>query len=182
MLRIALLILCVGCLSSDLSAQMIDKPEWNVSYLGNNLWNPGLQVGRLLPGRGHHGVPLIYQAHLGAYWDPQTQFNLFAFAGWQYRGSFTKRDYFDIRVSPLGLFRSFYPEAYRVLDNGNTEKIFLPGRWYYAPEFSLTWGFQLKNEQIKQVYFGPQLFLLMPYNSRILPILNFQIGLNLTNN
>ncbi|MEM6343804.1 MAG: hypothetical protein AAF927_07980 [Bacteroidota bacterium] len=182
MQRIALLTLLMGFLSFNLSAQKIDTPEWDVSYVGNNLWNPGLQFGRLIPGLGRHEGPVIYQAHLGAYWDPQAQFNLYAFAGWQYRGSFSKRDYFDIRISPVGLLRSFYPEAYRVLDNGNTDKIFLPGRWYYAPEFSLTWGFRPKNEQIKQVYFGPQLFLLLPYNSRILPILNFQIGLNLKSN
>ncbi|MEL7532017.1 MAG: hypothetical protein AAFN10_11940 [Bacteroidota bacterium] len=165
-------------MSIDLSAQKLETPEWDISYLGNNIWNPGLQVGRLIPGLGHHAAPVIYQAHLGGYWDPNAQFNLFAFAGWQYRGSLTKHDYFDIRLSPLGVFRSFYPEAFRVLDDGSTQKIFLPGRWYYAPELSLTYGIKLKNEQIQQVYFGPQLFLLMPYNSRILPIINLQVGVN----
>ncbi|MFK7921079.1 MAG: hypothetical protein AB8H47_03940 [Bacteroidia bacterium] len=169
-------------LSYSLQAQESATKEWDLAYAGNNLWNPGLQVGYLKHGLSLQQKPLIYQARLGFYLDPQSQFNLFSFAGLQYRASMGQKNHFDIRLSPLGVFRSFYPEGYRVLDNGATEKIFLPGRWYYAPECSITFGFKLKNEKIKQVYLGPQLIFLLPYNSRALPILNFQVGLNFNSN
>lgn len=174
------LILLIGFwLTNPLHAQETATTEWDFAYAGNNLWNPGLQVGYFKHGLSQHQNPIIYQARLGFYVDPQSQFNLFSFAGLQYRASLGQRNHFDIRLSPFGVFRSFYPEAYRVLEGGSAEKIFLPGRWYYAPECSFTFGFKLKNEKINQLYLGPQLIFLLPYDGRVLPILNFQIGLNL---
>ncbi|MEL6652720.1 MAG: hypothetical protein AAFQ87_18110 [Bacteroidota bacterium] len=180
MVRFILFVAISILLAVPTRAQQDSLPptEWSLAYVGNNLWHPGLQAGYYHHGRGHRGVPRVYQAQLGFFWDPQAQFNVFAFGGWHFRAEFDRFiDRINFRISPLGIFRSFYPEAFEVQADGSTKKLFLPGRWYYAPEAQIELSYKLKGPLIDQLYIGPQLILLLPYDGRSLPLLNLQMGL-----
>ena len=56
------------------------------------------------------------------------------------------------------------------------EKVFLPGRGYYAPSISVGIGKQRPGKKITGRYFNINFMLRTPYNADILPAFNFEYG------
>jgi len=159
----------------------------NLSYHGNNLWNPGLNAGieqpwSVIQKASRRQKPLIIEtnvnADLGFFRDYSRQTPFFTHWG------ITKRRYredksgfhFQFGFSPVGIYRSFLPETWEYTVNGTVEKVFLPGRWYYAPVVSMGMG-QFRNKQPGTGWFVEMnLTTLIPYNTYIMPLLNVKAG------
>ena len=160
---------------------------FNLSYHGNNLWNPGLNAGieqpwSVIQKASRRLKPLIIEtnvnADLGFFRDYSRQTPFFIHLG------ITKRRYredksgfhYQFGLSPVGIYRSFLPETWEYTVNGTVEKVFLPGRWYYAPVVSMGIG-QFQNKQPGTGWFAElNLTTLIPYNTYIMPLLNVKAG------
>lgn len=160
---------------------------FNISYHGNNLWNPGLNVGVEQPwlhrkklNRREKPLTLetYFNADLGFFRDYSRQTPIFTHLG------INKRRYRDDKggfhyqfgFSPVGVYRSFLPETWEYNANGAAEKVFLPGRWYYAPVLSLGMGKLHKGQPGTGWFAEINITTLMPYNTYVMPLLNIKLG------
>lgn len=128
--------------------------DWHlgVSYYGNNLINPGLQVtGEKLLWekqksrvRRNQSVELSYKQYLfdtnlGFFYDNPTYFALLNSYVIQQREVQEKGKYTSYGVG-LGYIRTFLPETFSVASNGSVTQAKRPGNWYFAPEVTIGLG------------------------------------------
>jgi hypothetical protein len=123
----------------------------------------------------------LLRGDLGFYWDPGSHVGLFTTYGIGYRKTGTKGFQFNLGANPLGYYRSFLPETYEVNDNGDVEKVFLPGRSYYAPSFTLGLGKKMKPDgflgnTFSAWYLNLNTILLYKYNANSLPLVFVEFG------
>ncbi|MEW4924443.1 hypothetical protein [Algibacter sp. 2305UL17-15] len=176
--------------STNLSSQsFLDRTEFKVSYFGNILWNNGLDFGAeyLLienkkvknrkRGQRTNTHQFLLNGNLGftTNFASRTDTGVFTNYGITWRRTNKKGKQFSIEFNPLGYYRSFLPETYEV-NGDNVEKVFLPGRGYYAPSISVGIGKQRKGKKITGRYFNINFMLRTPYNATTLPAFNLQYG------
>ena len=171
-LRILIFIGLLGSL--PLQAQ-----TWSLAYAGNNAWNPGLQIGAELPMQGNDRW--TWSATLGGFRDPGAFTGTYGMLGANYH-RITRRNWQqEAGVSPLGMFRSWLPDTYVVNDQGDIRLRQGAGRWYYAPSAHVRLGRPTKNEHLSW-YAGLRGFLLMPYNTAVMPLLMVEVGVKWSGN
>ncbi len=173
---------------SDLS--FLDRTEFKVGYTGNILWNNGLQVGAeylllekiKVKQRKKGPKSIIHQLLLDGNLGVSTNFSsrtdtgVFTNFGVMWRRTNPKGKQLSIGINPLGYYRSFLPETYEV-DGNDVNKVFLPGRGYYAPALSIGLGRDRKGKVISGRYFNLNLRLRTPYNTGTLPAISLQYGI-----
>ncbi|AUP77328.1 hypothetical protein [Flavivirga eckloniae] len=176
-------------LTTPLSKSFLDRTEFKASYFGNIFWNNGLVFGAeyLLKehvktknrkrGQRTNTHQFLLNGNLGftTNFSSKTDTGVFTNYGLTWRRTNKKGKQFSIAFNPLGYYRSFLPETYKV-NGDNVEKVFLPGRGYYAPSISVGIGKQRKGKKITGRYFNINLMLRTPYNAGTLPAFNFQYG------
>jgi hypothetical protein len=159
--------------------------HFEVAYQGNNLWNPGLNLGLDYKWRENTRSNLrgksrpqefSFGTDLGFYHDPQSHSALFVQAGIQYRRYISPVWHWSTGFSPLGLYRSLLPETFEVNPLGMIETVKLPGRWYYAPDFSLGLERQRRQKSSQTWFTRLHVMLLMPYNTAVMPLLFVEVG------
>jgi hypothetical protein len=164
------------------------KLDYNASYYGNNLWNPGLKFGAEYV--FHKNVVekakkkktktkthlFLINGDLGFFWDPKDYTALFNYYGVTYRKINTKGFNYNFGLSPLGVFRSFLSETYEVKDDGSIQKVFLPGRFYYAPTFVMGIGKNRKEKRINAWFLNVSAITLIKYNADFVPLINIEFG------
>lgn len=159
----------------------------NVSYHGNNLWNPGLNTGIEQPWLvstklNKKEKPLVletyFNADLGFFRDFSRQTLLFTHVGINKRRYREEKGgfHYQFGFSPLGISRSFLPETWEYTERGTVEKVFLPGRWYYAPVLSLGMGKFRQGQPGTGWFVEANITTLMPYNTYLMPLLNIKAG------
>jgi len=104
-----------------------------------------------------------------------TDTGIFTNYGLTWRRTNKKGKQFSIEFNPLGYYRSFLPETYKVVGD-NVTKSFLPSRGYYAPSISAGIGKLRENKTLSGRYLNVNLMLRTPYNAGIAPFLSFQYG------
>lgn len=176
--------------TTDLSTtSFLNRTEFIVAYSGNIFWNNGLNFGAeyLLVerkkvknrkrGQRTNTHEFLINGILGVTtnFSSQTDTGMFTNYGIMWRRTNKKNKQFSIAFNPLGYYRSFLPETYEVTD-ANVEKVFLPGRGYYAPSLTVGIGKQRKDKKITGRYFNVNLMLRTPYNAGTLPAINLQYG------
>ena len=165
-----------------------EKLTYYFGYFGNNIVNPGLKIGanypivvktkelqkkKKLKIRSHH---LDWDGIIGFYWDPMSHIGVFTNYGINYEEIFTKGFKYKIGLNPVGYLRTFLPETYEVDEDWNVKKVFLPGRSYYAPSFSIGIG-KLRNDmRFSEWFINLNSILLIPYNTGLAPIVNLEFG------
>ena len=171
------------------SLSILDRTEFKVSYSGNIFWNNGLNLGTeyLLKeivkvknrkrGQRTNLHQFLLNGNLGftTNFSTKTDTGLYTNYGVTWRRTNKKGKQFSIAFNPLGYYRSFLPETYQV-NGGNVEKVFLPGRGYYAPSISIGIGKQRLGKKITGRFFNINLMLRTPYNAGTLPTINLQYG------
>lgn len=182
---ISILVLLV--LPSTVNAQLdsLASPTYRLSYFGNNLWNEGLNAGVEYPqlkitknnkkGK-QRTITKSRSANVNFYHDNGSHSALFITMGWSKRKVFPNRFNFTSSAEPIGLYRSFLPETYKVKDDGSIKKVFLPGRFYLAPSLSAGFGRVGKLRPENGWYARVNLTTLMPYNRSIMPLVNVEFG------
>ena len=175
---------------TDLSnTPFLERTEFKVAYSGNIFWNNGLNFGaeyllvenRKVKNRKRgqrtntHEFLLNGTLGVSTNFSSQTDTGMFTNYGIMWRRTNKKNKQFSIAFNPLGYYRSFLPETYEVTGD-NVEKVFLPGRGYYAPSLTVGIGKQRKGKKITGRYFNVNLMLRTPYNAGTLPAINLQYG------
>ena len=75
----------------------------------------------------------------------------------------------------MGYYRSFLPETYEVVGD-EVSKLFLPGRSYYAPSFSIGTGKNRGDKMLKGRFININFMFLMPYNNSFNPMVSIDFG------
>lgn len=176
--------------SIDFSSEsFLERTEFKIAYSGNVFWNNGLNLGmeyllkeniKVKYRRGKQRTnshQFLLNGNLGVTtnFSTSTDTGVFTNYGVTWRRTNKKGKQFSIEFNPLGYYHSFLPETYEVV-GGNVEKVFLPGRGYYAPSISVGIGKQRPGKKITGRYFNINFMLRTPYNAGALPAFNLQYG------
>jgi hypothetical protein len=169
------------------SAAGIPPAIFNISYHGNNLWNPGLNAGvEQLWSVSHKAnkrsqpvvIEKFFNADFGFFRDYSRQTPFFTHVGINNRRYRENKNslHFQFGFSPVGIYRAFLPETWEYTVNGTVEKVLLPSRWYYAPAVSLGMGRFHRNQPGTGWFVEMNITTLMPYNTYVMPLLNIKAG------
>lgn len=176
--------------STDLSQMsLLERTEFKVVYSGNIFWNNGLNFGaeyllkenkktkKRKRGQRTNTHQFLLNGNLGftTNFSTKTDTGIFTNYGVIWRRTNKKGKQFSIAFNPLGYYRSFLPETYEVTGD-DVDKVFLPGRGYYAPSISVGIGKQRKGKKITGRFFNINLMLRTPFNAGTLPAINLQYG------
>lgn len=167
----------------------LDRTEFKISYSGTIFWNNGLVVGaeylwkekvkikNRKRGKRTNTHQFLLNGNLGftTNFSTKTDTGVFTNYGITWRRTNKKGKQFSIELNPFGYYRSFLPETYKV-EGDNVEKVFLPGRSYYAPSLSIGLGKLRKDKKLTGSYFNLNFMLRTPFNAGTLPSISFQYG------
>lgn len=158
---------------------------YTLGYAGNNLWNPGVKAGAeffifSFPGRSGKSGELLRELYLvsgiGAYLDPGSHAALYNQYGATFRRTGRKGWSHSFELRPLGIYRSFLAETWRVEEGAAPEKVILPGRTYYAPGIGYHLGRNSLKNQDQALFAGCSMTVLVPYNTYVMPIFTIELG------
>ena len=183
---VILFIIILLILPAFIKAQNGFPHPWSLhaGYYGNNLWNPGLQVGAdrqrvtMDKSRNDHEftVEKWFTGDLGYYLDPGSHGACFIQVGTVRRKYKERMFYTQTGFNPLGIYRSILPETFLVTDGGPVEPVKFPGNWYYAP--SVSWGVGQYYRKLPGTgwYAKLELMALLPYNTYVQFLINLNLG------
>jgi hypothetical protein len=178
--------------NTQLSEHFWDRTEFKVGFVGTVFWSNGLSVGaeylwkenektKTRKGKERTNThQFLFNGNLGfvTNFSSKTDTGAYTNFGLTWRRTNKKGKQFSIELNPLGYYRSFLPETYKV--NGDSvDKVFLPGRGYYAPSLSVGIGKQRKGKIRSGSYFNINYTMRTPYNSGALPTFSLQYGFRL---
>ncbi len=168
------------------------KIKYNYSYFANSFKNPGLNFGieyvlkqkvRIRnKKRGNKEIfkikttQLNLSGNLGFYIHPKNHVGIFTYYGINYRKTKSRGFQYTLGLNPLGYYRSFLPETYKVDIGGNVKKIIFPGNSYFAPNLIIGIGRYRKIKRVKTWFVNLQTMILTPYNANFVPLFNFEFG------
>lgn len=167
----------------------LDKTEFKIAYSGTLLWSNGITVGAEYLWKEFENTKerggaertnthqFLFNGNLGfaTNFSSKTGTGGFINAGLTWRRTNKKGNQFSIDVNPLGYYRSFLPETYKV--NGDrVDKVSLPGRGYYSPSLSVSIGRQRKGKVRSGSYLGVTFSPRFNYNAGTLPTFSIQYG------
>jgi len=167
----------------------LDKTEFKLGYSGSIIWNNGLNFGaeylwkenRKTKDRKRgtrtntHQFLLNGNLGLTTNFFSKTDTGAFTNYGMTWRRTNKKGKQFSIELNPLGYYRSFLPETFEVKGD-DVNKVFLPGRGYYAPSIAVGIGKLRANKKLTGRYFNINLTYRTPYNAGTLPAFSLQYG------
>lgn len=175
--------------NTELSEYFWDRTEFKAGFVGTVFWSNGLSVGaeylwkeskKTKNRRGKERTnthQFLFNGNLGfvTNFSSKTDTGAYTNFGLTWRRTNKKGKQFSIELNPLGYYRSFLPETYEV--NGDAvDKVFLPGRGYYAPSLSVGIGRWRKGKVRSGSYFNINYTMRTPYNAGALPTFSFQYG------
>ena len=174
---------------TSLSEHFWDRTEFKVGLVGTVFWSNGLSVGaeylwkereKTKTRRGElrtNTHQFLFNGNVGfvTNFSSKTDTGAYTNFGLTWRRTNKKGKQFSIELNPLGYYRTFLPETYEV--NGDeVDKVFLPGRGYYAPSLSVGIGRERKGKVRSGSYFNINYTMRTPYNSGALPTFTLQYG------
>jgi hypothetical protein len=189
----SLLIFCITSIAAQelvtADPSFFDQTEFKVGYTGNIFWNNGLNFGaeylwkeiistkERKRGERTNTHQFLFNGNLGVTTNfaTPTVTGVFTNYGLTWRRTNKKGKQFSIEFNPLGYYRSFLPETFEV-NGDNVDKVFLPGRGYYAPSLSIGLGKLRNGKKRSASYFNLNFMLRTPFNAGTLPSVSFQYG------
>lgn len=198
--RYCLVFLCLWCstiLSQNLSHSQeqsenlptgfLNRTKFRAGYFGNYYWNPGLTFGaeylwkeKVRTKEKKRRTKVITKQWLlngtfGLSWDPRTELGVFTNYGILWRRTNTKGKQINVQLNPLGVYRAFLPETYEV-SGDDVDRVFLPGRNYFAPSISFGFGKSRKGKKLNGRYLNFTYMIRAPYNAGFLPSIAIEYG------
>lgn len=168
-IQVTVLLIC----GSFIGGGQLSAQNYSFGYSGNNLWNPGIQIGADLPLQ--KTPSWHWTAQFGGFWDPDSYVGMYAQVGIGYGLSVSEVTNIQLDVMPVGVFRSFLPQTFSVNDLGEVSQVTLPGTVYLAPAIRGRWYRMLRLME-GEWFVGLHGMLLTPYNSYSLPLLQVEAG------
>ncbi|SHG30566.1 hypothetical protein [Flagellimonas flava] len=175
--------------NTQLSEYFWDRTEFKAGFVGTVFWSNGLSIGAEYLWKENEKTKtrkgivrtnthqLLFNGNLGfvTNFASKTDTGAYTNFGLIWRRTNKKGKQFSIELNPLGYYRSFLPETYEV--NGDSvDKVFLPGRGYYAPSLSVGIGKQRKGKVRSGSYFNINYSPRFNYNAGTLPTFSLQYG------
>ena len=147
--------------SIETTPTILDKTEFKIGYMGNLIWNNGLNFGaeylwkeKVKKKEKKRKEKVITQQLLlngnlafTNNFAANTDAAIFTNYGLIWRRTNIKGKQISIEFNPLGYYRSLLPETYEV-SGDDVKKVFLPGRSYYAPSLSIGIGKLRKGKKL----------------------------------
>jgi hypothetical protein len=169
-----------------------DKLNFNASYYGETGWYPGIKIGAeyiLFEKKKEKKITrkkkgaftkiktnqFIITGNLGFYCQPHNYGSLFINSAILYRHTAHKGFQYNFGLSPLGMNTFFFNETYKVSDDGEVDKSFLPARAFYAPSLIMGLGHTMK-KNLSAWYLNLHLTSLMPYNNAVNFLVAIEFG------
>jgi len=190
-------------LQSQLSAQIVaesptflDRTDFMMGYYGNlgdthginlgaeYLWKEKVKIKQKKKKDKTIKHQLLLNASLGysTNFATKTQNGIFAFSGLILRRVGNKDFSVFATLNPLGLYRSVLPTTYKVEAGNEANRVFFPGRSYYAPSIAI--GIERFRKKTKRLgwYLNFQYAAIFNYNTGELdlPSINFGGKFNLS--
>lgn len=168
------------------SILMVDPSYYTVAYAGNNLWNPGVEIGagfllHTFPARsGKKNLldrQVYFLSNIGIYLDPGSHAGLYNQYGVVFRRSKSQGWFHSLELLPVGVYRSFLPETWTVEAGELAVQVILPGRTYFAPGIGYHFGNGVSEDRGGDWFAGCSMTLLIPYNTYVMPVLSIDLGL-----
>ena len=168
----------------------LDNTEFKIGYTGNIFWNNGLNLGaenlwkENIKERKTKQKTISYEYLFNGNlaftnnFSSKTDAGIYTNYGLTWRRTNPKGRQISFEFNPLGYYRSFLPETYEVIGD-DVEKVFLPGRGYYAPSFSVGIGKLREGKKLTGRYFNVNVMWRTPYNAGVLPSISLQYGFRL---
>lgn len=167
----------------------LNKVEFKIGHFGNLIWDNGLHVGVEYPWKEYTKRKktsrkqkqilnqLLFNGNIGykTNFSTETEDGASVELGLIWRRTNTKGRQLSFELNPIGYYRSFLPETYKV-DGDRITKVFLPGRSYYSPTASIGIGKARKGKRRSGWYLNLQFTIRTPYNAGTLPLLFIQYG------
>lgn len=165
------------------SHTFLDKTEFKVGYYGNLLWDNGLNLGAEYALKELNGSQrtikhqFLLNGSLGysTNFSNKTDNGLHTYYGFIWRMTTPKRWQMHIELNPLGYYRSFLSETFKV-EEGKVSKVWLPGRGYYTPTIAVGLGRLGKGKRRSGWYLNFNCAFRTNYNAGLLSTYSFQIG------
>lgn len=189
LIRNFLFVMVLSLVFSGLRAQDgVPKLTLNLSYYGNNIWNPGFNAGLdfthgMENGSSRKGSEYTRQKFINLdaafFVDPGSHAGLLIHSGFNHRKYQEDKINLHIGGSPLGLFRTFLPESNETSSNGNDNKPSLSGRYYFAPTLSLGIGKFRNNMPGTGWFFNVDITSLLPNRDYVMFMVNTRLGLRI---
>lgn len=173
----------------------IESP-WTVgiSYLGNHFVNPGLSAdwnyewhSRLKQKtKTKRDTSYVKNKRISLLWNLRTSFIYFpknqtmiTLGGGLYRKKVKHKGFTWWRGIGVNYVRTFLPETY-AFENGEISRKYFSGLNYFAPEFNLGIGKELRNsKRIAARHCKFRFLFLGNYNSSFQPFINVELGVTL---
>ncbi len=170
-------------------SSFLNRTEFKVGYFGNMIWDNGLNIGVEYKWKEHikrkenrrNKKVILSQLLVHGNIDYTTNFSTetdngaSTYFGAIWRRTNTKGKQFSLELNPIGYYRSFLPETYKVEGNRVT-KVSLPGRSYYAPSLAIGIGKYRKGKTRSAWYLNLRYTLRTPYNAGIMPTIALEYG------
>lgn len=171
----------------------IDKLSARVAYFGVNSFHAGLKVGVEYPIKRKiiekpriprkYGLKVIRKEwiasvnitgyyhrdnHTGFWLNPEISRRRTG-----RRGGFKEFSY------GFGFLKTFQPKTYIVDENGNVDKVFMPGHGFFTLSLGMAYGkdYSVKKQQPLCWYVKPSYYLIFPYNTLFSMGFGFEIGI-----
>ncbi len=164
----------------------VPKLTLNLSYYGNNIWNPGFNAGLDFThgveyGKSRNGGDYTRQKHInldiGFFVDPGSHTGLLIHSGFNHRKFQEGKLNLHLGGSPLGLFRTFLPESEGDAGSEESSGTSVSGRYYYAPTLSLGIGKFRNNTPGTGWFFDVDITSLIPNRNYVMFMVNTRLGL-----
>ena len=167
--------------------------SFNGSYYGETVWYPGLKFGaeyiirEKKKYKEKHSKKkgdftktktnqFIVTANLGFYWQPHNYSSPFINSAVLYRRTANKGFQYNFGLSLVGVNAFFFNETYKVSDDGEVSKAFLPVRLFYSPSIIMGLGHTMKGKTLTAWYVNLHLTALMPYNNAVNALAALEFG------
>lgn len=150
-----------------------------VSYLGNNIWNPGISLSMDNKIQAFKNLSFFNNSFIhieaNAHWDIGNRTLLATAIGWKKYRSSLKKWSRSFTLKPLGITRSFSPKTYTINENGNVEEpTGFEGRFYYNPSIEISILRKYKDAGYFRLAF--EMSALYPYNYYTIPLIHLKVG------
>ncbi|OFX61038.1 MAG: hypothetical protein A2046_15835 [Bacteroidetes bacterium GWA2_30_7] len=171
----------------------IEKLSARIAYYGVNSFHPGLKIGveypikrkivekpRIPRRKGMKTVrkEWIFSANLTGYYHKNNHTGFWLNPELSRRRTGRRGGFKEFSYG-FGYLKTFQPKTYIVDDEGNVEKVFIPGHGFFTASLGVAYGkdYSVRTTQPICWYIKPSYYLIFPYNTLFNMGFGFEIGI-----
>lgn len=175
--------------SQKKDTSFIGNTELKIGFSGNMIWENGMHIGLEYKWKEYIKTKkkkrkkkkvvnqFLFNGNLGYLTNLSTDTDNGGYSrfGIVWRRTNKKGRQLQVELNPLGYYRSFLHETYKV-EGDRVSEVPLPGRSYYSPSIAFGIGKLRENKRRSGWYLNLQYSFLSPYNAGVYPMISIQYG------